>query len=63
MLKGARQAATGMRISDDEIRAVLSDPQDVQPDPKKPQRTVLSRDRLVVTTGHDGTIVRVARRR
>lgn len=63
MLKGARAAATGMRISDAQIRAVLEDPQDVQPDPKQPQRMQLSGDGLVVTTGNDGMILRVARRR
>ena len=62
MLKGARAAATGMQITDEQIRAVLDDPQDVQPDPKQPQRTQLRRDGLVVTTGNDGMILRVARR-
>ena len=62
MLKGARAAATGMKISDAAIRAVIDDPQDVQPDPKQPQRTQLRRDGLVVTTGNDGMILRVARR-
>jgi hypothetical protein len=63
MLKGARQAAAGMKISDDQIRAVLTDPQDVQPDPKQPHRTRLTRDGVTVTTGNDGMILRVTRRR
>jgi hypothetical protein len=63
MLKGARAAATGMHISDAQIRDVLEDPQDVQPDPNQPKRTQLRRDGLVVTTGNDGMILRVARRR
>jgi hypothetical protein len=63
MLKGARAAATGMHISDAQIRAVLEDPEDAQPDPTQPTRTRLSRDGLVVTTGNDGMILRVARRR
>jgi hypothetical protein len=63
MLKGARQAAAGMKISDDQIRAVLEDPQDVQPDPNQPHRTRLSRDGVTVTTGNDGMILRVTRRR
>jgi hypothetical protein len=63
MLKGARAAATGMHISDAQIRAVLEDPHDVQPDPNQPKRTQLRRDGLVVTTGNDGMILRVARRR
>ena len=62
MLKGARAAASGMKISDAQIRAVIEDPHDVQPDPKQPQRTQLRRDGLVVTTGNDGMILRVARR-
>jgi len=63
MLKGARQAAAGMKISDDLIRAVLEDPQDVQPDPKQPHRTRLSRQGITVTTGNDGMILRVTRGR
>jgi hypothetical protein len=63
MLKGARAAATGMHISDAQIRAVLDDPEDVQPDANQPTRTQLRRDGLVVTTGNDGMILRVARRR
>ena len=39
MLKGARQAAAGMKIGDDAIRRVLDDPQDVGPDPNQPHRT------------------------
>ena len=63
MLKGARAAATGMHITDAQIRAVLEDPEDVQPDSNQPTRTQLRRDGLVVTTGNDGMILRVARRR
>jgi hypothetical protein len=63
MLKGARQAAAGMKISDDQIRAVLADPQEVQPDPRQPHRTRLSRSGITVTTGNDGMILRVTRRR
>lgn len=63
MLKGARAAAAGMHISDAQIREVLEDPEDVQPDPNQPTRTQLRRDGLVVTTGNDGMILRVARRR
>ena len=63
MLKGARAAAAGMKISDDQIRAVLEDPQDVQPDPSQPTRTRLHRDGLTVTTGNDGMILRVTRKR
>jgi hypothetical protein len=63
MLKGARAAAAGMKISDEQIRAVLEDPQDVQPDPKQPHRTRLSRQGITVTTGNDGMILRVTRRR
>jgi hypothetical protein len=63
MLKGAREAVAGMHISDAQLQAVLEDPQDVEPDPKQPTRTRLRRDGLVVTTGNDGMILRVARRR
>ncbi|MGH8939243.1 MAG: hypothetical protein ACRDV2_07820 [Actinomycetes bacterium] len=62
MLKGARRAATGMNVSEAHIRAVLEDPQEVQPDAKRSDRTRLRRNGLVVTTGNDGMILRVARR-
>ena len=52
-----------MKISDDQIRDVLEDPQDVQPDPTHPERTRLKRDGVVVTTGGDGMILRVSRRK
>lgn len=63
MLKGAREAAAGMKVSDAQIRAVLEDPHEVQPDPTRPQRTQLRRDGLVIVTGHDGMILRLTRRR
>jgi hypothetical protein len=63
MLKGARQAATGMKLTDDQIRAVLEDPTDVAPDPNQPHRMRLTRDGITVTTGQDGMILRVTRRR
>ena len=63
MLKGARAAATGMHISDAQIRAVLDDPEEVEPDPTQPNRNQLRRDGIVVTTGNDGMILRVSRRR
>lgn len=63
MLKGARQAATGMKLTDDQIRAVLEDPQEVEPDPTQAHRTRLTRDGITVTTGQDGMILRVTRRR
>lgn len=63
MLKGARAAAAGMKISDEEIRAVLDDPDDVQPDPNQPTRTRLQRDGVTITTGNDGMILRVTRKR
>ena len=63
MLRGARAAAAGMKISDDQIRAVLEDPQDVQPDPNQPTRTRLQRDGVTVTQGNDGMILRVTRKR
>jgi hypothetical protein len=63
MLRGARDAAAGMKISDEQIRAVLEDPQEVGPDPNQPHRTRLRRDGVSVTTGEDGMILRVSRRR
>jgi len=63
MLRGARAAAAGMKISDEQIRRVLDDPQDVQPDPSQPTRTRLQRDGVTVTTGNDGMILRVTRKR
>lgn len=63
MLKGARAAATGMNISDAQIRAVLDEPEGVEPDPTQPRRTRLSRDGITITVGNDGMILRVTRRR
>jgi hypothetical protein len=63
MLKGARQAAAGMKISDEAIREVIEDPHDVAPDPTHPERTRLKRGALTVTTGQDGMILRVTRRK
>jgi hypothetical protein len=63
MLKAARAAAEGMHISDAQIRAVLENPQDVHADPNQPKRTQFRRDGIVVTTGNDGMILRVTRRR
>jgi len=63
MLKAAREAAHGMNISDEQIRATLDDPQDVEPDPNNATRTRFRRDGVVVTAGQDGMILRVARKR
>jgi hypothetical protein len=50
-------------VSGVQIRAVFEVPQDVQPDPSQPHRTRLTRDGVTITTGNDGMILRVTRRR
>ena len=62
MTRGAREAAAGMKVSDAEIQRCLDAPDDVSPDPTTPSRTRFHRRNLVVTSGADGMVLRVARR-
>jgi hypothetical protein len=63
MLRGAREAATGMGISDELLQSVIDDPAEVAPDASNPQRTRLRGQGIEITLGHDGMVLRVARRR
>jgi hypothetical protein len=62
MTRGARAAATGMKVADAEIQRVLDAPDDVTPDPKTSARTRFHRGRLAVLVGADGMVLRVDRR-
>lgn len=62
MTRGARAAATGMKLSDADIRCCLDAPDDVTPDEKTPARTRFRRGRLVVLAGADGMVLRIDRR-
>jgi hypothetical protein len=62
MTRGARAAATGMKVSDADIRRCLDAPDDVTPDDTTPSRTRFRRGALVVLAGADGMVLRVQRR-
>ena len=63
MMRGAREAATGMGISDDKILALIENPEDIGPDERDPARMCLRGGGLEVIMGADGMILRVLRRR
>ncbi len=62
MTRGAREAATGMNVSDADIQRCLDEPDDVSPDETTPSRTRFRRGTLVVLSGADGMVLRVERR-
>lgn len=62
MTRGAREAATGMRVADADIQRCLDAPDDVAPHPDHPTRTRFCRGTLVVLAGADGMVLRVSRR-
>ena len=63
MTRGAREAASGMRVADADIQRCLDAPDDVSPDPDTPSRTRFRRGDLVVLAAGDGTVLRVLRGR
>ena len=63
MLRAAREAASGMGISDDKIRDVVENPDEVGPDERNPARMRLLGGGLEIIVGSDGMILRVLRRR
>jgi len=63
MTRGARGAATGMKVADADIQRCLDAPDDVSPDPQTPSRTRFRRGNLVVLAGADGMVLRVDRRK
>ncbi|MGY1823146.1 hypothetical protein [Geodermatophilus sp. SYSU D00079] len=63
MTRGAREAATGMKLADAEIQRCLDAPDDVTPDPNAPSRTRFRRGGLTVLAGADGMVLRVSRRK
>ena len=62
MTRGAREAATGMNVSDADIQRYIDAPDEVSPDETTPTRTRFRRGTLVVLSGADGTVLRVDRR-
>ena len=62
MTRGAREAATGMKVTDADVQRCLDEPDDVSPDPNTPARTRFRRGALVVLAGADGMVLRVSRR-
>lgn len=61
MTRGARAAASGMKIADADIRRCIDEPDDAVPDPNTPSRTRFSRGDLMVIAGADGMVLRVNR--
>ena len=62
MTRGARKAATGMKLADADIRRCLDAPDDVSPDENTPSRTRFRRDQFIVLAGADGMVLRIDRR-
>jgi hypothetical protein len=62
MTRGAREAATGMKVTDADIQRCLDAADDVSPDPNTPSRTRFRCGNLVVIAGADGMVLRVNRR-
>ena len=62
MTRGAREAATGMNVSDADIQRCIAAPDEVSPDETTPSRTRFRRGTLVVLSGADGMVLRVQRR-
>jgi hypothetical protein len=63
MLRAAREAAEGMKVTDAQVRALIESPEHIEPDPTNPQRMRLRGNGLQITVGADGMILRVARKR
>jgi hypothetical protein len=61
MTRGAREAATGLKVSDRDIQRCLDAPDDVFPDENTPSRTRFRRGDLIVLAGADGMVLRVDR--
>jgi hypothetical protein len=61
MTRGARAAASGMKIADADIRRCIDEPDDAVPDPNTPSRTRFRRGDLMVIAGADGMVLRVNR--
>ena len=62
MTRGAREAATGMAVTDADVQRCLDGPDDVSPDERTPSRTRFRRGGLVVLAAADGMVLRVDRR-
>ena len=61
MTRGARAAASGMKIADADIQRCIDAPDDASPDPDTPSRTRFHRGDLSVIAGADGMVLRVNR--
>lgn len=63
MSKGARTGAAADGVSDEAIRAVIADPQEIEPDPADNGRMRLRRGTLTVVVARDGAILSVRDRK
>ncbi len=62
MTRGAREAATGMKVTDADVQRCLDEPDDVSPDPNTPSRTRGRRGTLAIIAAAAGMVLRVNRR-
>ncbi len=63
MTKGASAAAAADGVGEDEIRAVIADPQEIEPDPAGNGRMRLRRGTLTVVVARDGAVLSVRSRK
>jgi hypothetical protein len=63
MSKGARTGAAADGVSDDAIRAVIADPQEIEPDPAGNGRMRLRRGSLTIVVARDGAVLSVRDRK
>lgn len=63
MTKGATAAAAADGVTDDDIRTVIADPQEIEPDPAGNGRMRLRRGSLTVVVARDGAVLSVRDRK
>lgn len=63
MTKGASAAAAADGVSEDAIRTVIADPQEIEPDPAGNGRMRLRRGTLTVVVARDGAVLSVRDRK
>lgn len=63
MTKGATAAAAADGVDDDAIRAVIADPDEIEPDPAGNGRMRLRRGTLTVVVARDGAVLSVRDRK
>ena len=62
MTKPAAEAARRSNISEAQIRSVLENPNDVEPDRDNPDKTRFTKGSLIVVAGKDGVVLAIYKR-